>query len=378
MGSSLFGSAPKATFSTQSTILPSQNQLLNDLVGILETGDPVAGVQRYGGTYAEPLNSLQTTSLAGLESIASGVGDTTATTKTPQQTTAIDNSFNALTKALDYTAPKIDSSESFQKGVVDPLTSNFESRVLPAISSQYAGSAGGAFSSGRQQASQQAGETLNDTLASYGSKYAYDAAAANQTADLNAQTARLQALGLAPAITATPTVLDTSLSGLTTDTINQLLGTLKGGEAGRSIGQIEKAGEYGEFTRQQTEEQQIIADFIAAMGVPTVQTSGVGSGGSTGILGGALSGLSGFGGAFGNWLFGLSDERVKTGIEQVGDVDGFPLYKFKYIGENTPRLGFMAQDVERRLPAAVGRVPGTDLRTVNYGAVLESVLKEAV
>ncbi len=67
MPGGLTGSAPKATFSTQPTIAPSQNQLLNDLVGLLETGVTPAGVQSYGGTFAAPLSPVQNRSLAALE-----------------------------------------------------------------------------------------------------------------------------------------------------------------------------------------------------------------------------------------------------------------------------------------------------------------------
>lgn len=379
----LTGSAPKATFSTQPTILPAQNDLLNALVGILTTGDPVKGVQKYTGSYAQPLNSLQNQSLAGLEALAMPESATAPISKSGQQQTGIDQAFNALTGALSYQAPQIDSTEAFQKGVVDPLTASFESEILPALSGKYARGAGGAYSSGVQQASQQAGASLLDTLGAEGSKFAYNAASANQNAELQANQQRLAALGLAPSITAAPTAIDQTIAttnmGLTTERLRQLLGVLQGGEVARSVGQTELAGQYGEFTRQQQEEQQIIADFIAAMGAPTVQTSGVGSAGSSGLLQGLMGGLSGFGGSFGNWLFGGSDERIKDDIEHVGDVDGFPLYRFRYKDEpkTTPRrIGFMAQDIEKRLPEAVAHT-NTGVKLVNYGAVIEHVLKEA-
>lgn len=387
MGSSLFGSAPKATFSTQPTILPAQNDLLNVLHGILTTGDPVRGVQQYQGAYAQPLNSLQTQSLAGLEALAMPQSATAPISKSAQQQTGIDQSFNALTSALDYKAPQIDATEAFQKGVIDPLTSSFESEILPALAGKYARGAGGAYSSGVQQAGQQAGASLLDTLGAEGSKFAYNAASANQNAELQANQQRLAALGLAPSVTAAPTAIDqtvaTTNAGLTTERIKQLVAALTGGEVARSVGQTELAGQYGEFTRQQAEEQQIIADFIAASGTPTVQTSGVGSAGSSGILGGLLGAL-GSGGSnslaasLGSWLF-ASDERIKRNIEQVGDVDGFPLYKFNYKDDpptTSRRLGFMAQDVEKRLPEAVAHT-NTGVKLVNYGAVLEHVLKEA-
>jgi hypothetical protein len=62
----------------------------------------------------------------------------------------------------------------------------------------------------------------------------------------------------------------------------------------------------------------------------------------------------------------LSDARVKDNIAPIGILfDGTPVYSFNYIGDRTPRMGLIAQDVERRRPDAVGSVGG--VKAVDYG-----------
>lgn len=374
MGGSLFGSAPKASFSTQPTILPQQVGLLDELIKMLTSGTQPAGVQQYPGTFAAPLNSLQQSSLAGLEQIAMGgtpSGTSPPVSKTAQQTGAIDQSFNALSEALAYEPPKIDSTAAFEQSVVAPLTENFNTNVLPSLDARYAGSAGGAYSSGRQQSNLAAADDLTKTLSQTGSKFAYDAATANQSADLAANQQVLAALGLAPSITALPSTLDAGINQANqssiTSRLQQLLATLGGGATPYNVAQTEVSGQYGEFTRQQQQVQQLLADFIAAALGTSQTTLGVGTGGSSGLLGGLLGSP-----ALGTGLTALlSDERVKIDLEQIGDVDGIPLYRYRYIGEPQRHVGFIAQDVERRVPAAVGRVPGTDLRTIDYNVIVD-------
>ena len=73
---------------------------------------------------------------------------------------------------------------------------------------------------------------------------------------------------------------------------------------------------------------------------------------------------------FGNLLnFGgkaLSDVRLKEKIEKVGELyDGLGVFKFVYKGDDTPRLGVMAQEVERRVPEAVTTHP-SGFKMVDY------------
>lgn len=49
----------------------------------------------------------------------------------------------------------------------------------------------------------------------------------------------------------------------------------------------------------------------------------------------------------------ISDRRMKTDIEEIGDLGALPLYSFRYRGGGARRVGVMAQDVEKVYPAAV-------------------------
>ena len=376
MGGSLFGSAPKATFSTQPTILPQQQDLLNMLTELFKTGGQPAGVVPYTGTYSAPLQPIQNTSLAALEQQAINATAPQDIQKTPQQTAALDQSFNTLNEALNYQAPTIDSTAAFQQGVVAPLTENFTSNVLPALDARYAGSAGGAYGSGRQQSNLQAAQEFDTTLSQQGSKFAYDTAAANQAAELQANQQRLAALGVAPTIAGAPSALDATIGGanlgLQGGFIQNLMNILNAGSVPYNQAQTQVAGEYGEFTRQQQQAQQLINAILAAAGMPTIQTSGVGSAGSSGILPSLFSTA----GTLGAAAITSSDVRLKDNLEPIGDVDGIPLYRFRYKGDATPRIGFMAQDVERRVPEAVITLP-SGYKGVDYAAVFESVLEAA-
>jgi hypothetical protein len=92
-----------------------------------------------------------------------------------------------------------------------------------------------------------------------------------------------------------------------------------------------------------------------------------------GLLGGAAKGLttaipgSSILGSLGS-LF--SDERLKEDIEPVGELyDGQQIYRYNYIGDDTPRIGLMAQEVAVDNPDAVHEIGGW--LAVNYGAATE-------
>lgn len=115
-------------------------------------------------------------------------------------------------------------------------------------------------------------------------------------------------------------------------------------------------------------------DNPAAMSAPTPQTQ-VGGVDYAGMVqqnyqqqmqnrGSMLGGLFGLAGSLAP--LALSDERAKENIERIGETDGGqPLYRYNYKGETEPRIGPMAQEVDRMQPQASG--PSLfGLRTVNY------------
>jgi hypothetical protein len=94
-----------------------------------------------------------------------------------------------------------------------------------------------------------------------------------------------------------------------------------------------------------------------------------------GNYGGTTTQTSPRGGGFMNLLGSLgsaaimaSDVRVKENIEKDGaTLKGYPVYRYNYVGDPTPRRGVMAQDVEKHNPGAVGEFGG--VKHVNYGAL---------
>ena len=81
-----------------------------------------------------------------------------------------------------------------------------------------------------------------------------------------------------------------------------------------------------------------------------------------GLAGKGLSGLSA--------LMAFSDERIKENKERVGKLyDGTDVWSYNYIGDKTPRMGVMAQDIERRDPDAVVEING--IKAVNYKRVVD-------
>lgn len=81
---------------------------------------------------------------------------------------------------------------------------------------------------------------------------------------------------------------------------------------------------------------------------------------ATGSMIGALGGL-----------FSLSDERVKTDKERIGETDdGLGIYSYRMKGSPKTQIGLMAQEVARKKPGAVRKRPD-GLMEVQYGKALQ-------
>lgn len=68
---------------------------------------------------------------------------------------------------------------------------------------------------------------------------------------------------------------------------------------------------------------------------------------------GLLGGLFGLGGQ----IIG-SDARIKTDIKRIGERDGLGVYEFRYVNDDLPRVGYMAQEVIEAKPEAVVEIGG--------------------
>ena len=131
--------------------------------------------------------------------------------------------------------------------------------------------------------------------------------------------------------------------------------------AGTLAQQTEQAGKsalYNQFQQQQAYPFQV-AQFLANIAEGTGALSG-----STTTTTGPQS-----------WF---SDVRLKHDIKRVGTAkNGLPIYTFKYKGDDTEQthVGYMAQDVEKVHPEAVGESHG--FKTVDYDKASEPAHKYA-
>ena len=83
--------------------------------------------------------------------------------------------------------------------------------------------------------------------------------------------------------------------------------------------------------------------------------------------------MNGLGSLASAWM--MSDERVKDNIVPIGEVGGRGMFAFTYKGDDTPQVGFMAQEVEKTDPDAVAM--GSDgYRRVNTARILQNIARE--
>jgi hypothetical protein len=111
-------------------------------------------------------------------------------------------------------------------------------------------------------------------------------------------------------------------------------------------------------------------NYQAEMNAHNSQMGGLFGLGSSLLGGWAQAGFPGATAALGM----LSDRRAKTEIKKIGDDPrGWGVYVFRYVLDGLKelgwRIGFMADEVEKRRPDAVKTDPETGLRLVDYDAL---------
>lgn len=75
----------------------------------------------------------------------------------------------------------------------------------------------------------------------------------------------------------------------------------------------------------------------------------------------------------GTGVFTVSDRNLKENIREIGNLFGkLPIYEFNYNGEERLRVGLIAQEVERIVPAAVIEF-SRNRRAVDYARVIEAL-----
>jgi hypothetical protein len=97
------------------------------------------------------------------------------------------------------------------------------------------------------------------------------------------------------------------------------------------------------------------------------------TGGISGAVGSAIPGAIGptsYGGPSGPQPLTYSDERLKEGIDEIGElIDGTPIFSYSYKADPEKRkhIGLMAQDIQKRVPDAVHKTDSGYL-AVDYHA----------
>lgn len=138
----------------------------------------------------------------------------------------------------------------------------------------------------------------------------------------------------------------------------------------------------GSGTQTKTQQGNLFSDILGGV----MGASALGKAGGIGSIFSGLGGLFGGAGGAGATAAGLgsimpsvgsiipsllsllpfSDERTKENIERVGALDdGQPIYSYNYIWDETPRIGLMAQEVEKVVPDAITELPG-GIKMVDY------------
>ena len=75
----------------------------------------------------------------------------------------------------------------------------------------------------------------------------------------------------------------------------------------------------------------------------------------------------------------LSDSRLKEDIEKVGELGDMNIYSFKFLGSDTPQLGFLAQEAYTKHPEFVivgGQDPEQDPWQIKYGELIPQLIKK--
>lgn len=247
-----------------------------------------------------------------------------------------------------------DSNQYFA-GAVDaalkPQTEQFMSTILPGITSAFEGSS--RTGSGLHQAAvDRAVTNLTRSQA--------DARTKAYSDNYNTERGRqVDAMNNAP-----------SLAGSDYTDLGMLA---QAGSAYDTFAQRNLDADIARYNYNQNKDWNYTARYLAMLngGYPGGETSGTSSsfgytpqqsGGAGSILGPAMS-LAGLGLSA---YTAFSDARLKEDIAPVGKTfDGQNLYAYRYKGDATPHIGFMAQEVAQTNPDAVDMHPSGYL-TVNY------------
>jgi hypothetical protein len=225
------------------------------------------------------------------------------------------------------------SSDVFQRTVADPALRNFNQEIAPNIAQQFS-NAGALGSSGLNRALARAGQDLTQTLSAQQGQFVQ-----NQK---NQQ-------------------------------LSDILGLSQLGGQQRGIDQERVGNEYNEFIRTLATRNPALNLSGAALGTRAFENIvDPGRPRSSGLFEQFASGVAQAGGqaAGGGIASFFSDVRLKEDINYLYQLsNGVNVYSYKYKGIDQEARGFLAQEVQKIIPEAVGESDG--FLTVNYDMVIE-------
>lgn len=357
---SIFGSKPKASTTTHSTLSPEQQEIMRQLATFFGGANPSNEFQAFNGSFTAGPTNIENTSLAALEQRAMQQGDQNIQNQTLNQATQLlstmfgsggPNSADRFRGNVGDIGTQ-DFSDAFQKGVVAPLTEQFMEQIIPGITRRAAGT-GNLFSSDRQRTEDRALGELSEALAGVGAEYAYKASESAADRRLNAAQLESQFAGqdvgqLLDSLGLSSTLATTG-AGLESQDIADLINIMDAGSLTRDLEQNEINAQYQEFLREQGFDDNMIRLMLAFLGTPTVENISTVTPGSSGLLGTAAQGLGAYFGA------AASDKRLKKNITLLGHIANIPIYSWDWIKSSIkyPTIGVIAQEVMQTHPDAV-------------------------
>ena len=340
--------------------------------------------QQYGGQFVAPVNSQQSQGIAGTNAAANEAQPYfQAATGTLGQTQAGVNPINQYATGLAAGSAGQVNADPLTGQQINSYLSPYLSNVLgstEALTAQQneqaqSGALGTAIQSGAfggdrtgiaaanlQQQEQLAGANTYANIANTGYLNAQQVAQQQQGVNLGAAQANRAALGSAASNLAG--IGSTAYGeGANTATTLAGLGTgaqsagLQGAQAQIGAGtlqqqtqQAQDTAQYNQFLQQQSYPFQV-DQFLANIAE------------GTGALSGSTTTTQQPGGFF-------SDKRLKHDIRKIGKTyDGQTIYSYKMQDDPRTHVGLIAQDVEKKHPAAVGLAAG--YKIVDYGKATE-------
>jgi Chaperone of endosialidase len=329
----------KSSTSTQQITIPPEVLARYNAVNAQAQQVAATPFQKYGGEFVAPVNQQQYSGIGGINQYAG------AAQPYLSQAGNLTSAANAGINTAPLSAEQIQQYYSpYMKDVAQSTEALLNQQNQQAMAGQlgnaiqqgaFGGDRAGIAAANLAQQQQLAGANIYSGLENTGYQQALQAAQQQQQYGLTAAQAKLAAAG--------------QLAGI--GEAAQTAG-LQGAQAQIGAGSLEQqtqqaqdAALYNQFLQQQSYPFQVV-QWLANIAE------------GTGALSGSTTTTTQPGGFF-------SDRRVKENIQKIGkDFSGQPLYRFNYKGDPRTQVGYIAQEIEKSHPDAVGETHG--IKTVDY------------